>query len=97
MKIFNYHFVIFGTNEKRNLIIDASCESEAIQKFNCKTELQNIRIEKISYANIPNRKNAYGEFVVQIYVNGKRQKDNEYFATNFDDALATAQSMITNY
>ena len=94
MKIFNITYLEFCDIFKTKII--ATTTEEAIRIFNDKHDGQ-AKIEKISYASIPKKKNSFGEYVVQIYVNGKRQKGAEYFATDFDDAIATTEIIILNY
>jgi len=40
------------------------------------------------------RKNAFGEYVARLYIDGKHQSGDDYFASDKDDALSTASEML---
>jgi hypothetical protein len=53
-----------------------------------------VRIGNIQDAvSLTIRKNVHGEYVVRLWRNGKHYKPADYFATDPDDAIATAQDM----
>jgi hypothetical protein len=94
MKIFNITYL--SRNDIFKTLIFEKNTEDAVRVLTSRLDGELI-ITKISYAQIPARPNEFNEFVISVYVDGKKQKGAEYYATDKEDAIITAEAMIRNY
>lgn len=50
--------------------------------------------QQITKITLRKRRNEFGEYVIRVWVNGKRHPDADYFTNDWDDASGTYKLML---